>query len=187
MVNMVTKKQVILIPYWMQEVVNRNNLSLADYLDIAKLKEVTSINDLAGFYELNNQQHFQTIFGSEVFLDSFLSRLWLSSAECKGSDVVSIFNTVESISQTTRLEVVSRLFNPDSRTDMYEEPFAICDINQQVCGLIIYPGFFNKNASPTLQLKAVEAIIKVLCIYDSYSEVAKSQLFNRYLVLLSNK
>jgi hypothetical protein len=99
-----------------------------------------------------------------------------------------LFQQVDALSSDAshRKEVHGRLFSEDSRDEQHKEPFICYDLTPDVCGVVIYPGFFvGKNSAKELQLAFVREVLKVLYVYDTQSEVAKTSLFKRYLELLS--
>jgi hypothetical protein len=184
-VSIVTKKRVVLIPYWVQDILNRNKMPLADCLDIGKMKPVLALNDLLGMAALQN--FFPTVLGSD-----FPDELWwvwqtstADNAELKkfmDAYVTNLGNNPVYVNV-----VQSRLFDEDAKHFVYENPFITYDLSPETLGVVIYPGFFVGNDIVELQKSLIKAILKVLYVYDPSHEVAKTPLFKRYLELLAVK
>lgn len=181
-----TKKRIVFIPYWVQDVLSRNKMQLADCLDVAKIKPVLALNDLLCFAAL--QRFSDRLFGRPVTNDE-LYWIWASSAEGNPEARNFLHSKVStmSIDESYTTEVQSRLFDVDAHTAQYENPFITYDLTPEVVGVVIYPGYFTSNSNSELQKSFVSAILKVLYVYEPSHEVAKTPLFKRYLELLSTK
>ncbi len=181
-------KQVILIPYWVQETLSRNQMPLADCLDFEKLKPVMSLSDLVTFSTLQHYVGACTGLKDASIGSLFFS--WIKSIPESNRDTVDyLTKTVSPLEQDESFhnEVKARLFNPEAKVDRYQQPFIVMDLSPEVAGVVIYPGFFSAESSSALQQDLLEAILKVLYVYNTHNEVAKSPLFRRFLELLSKK
>lgn len=181
------KKHIILIPYWVQESLQRQQLPLATCLDFEALKPIMSLNDLVTFSTL--QHHVETCTGKDTAVGDSLFFHWIRNIPESHRDSVDYLTKTVSTLETDpsfHAEVKARLFDPAGKLDRYPQPFIIYDLTPEVAGVVIYPGFFGK-ADEALQLSLIEAILKTLYVYDTYNEVSKTPLFRRYLELLSKK
>lgn len=182
---MAIKKQIVLIPFWIQEILGRNRLPLSACLELDKLKNIISMDDIASFSAL--QQSFQKLIGISMMDELYFN--WRNSIPEGYPENIAYAELVNTVSfDTATISGMNmRLFEPEAKTDQYNEPFAIHDITPEVIGIVIYPGFFTNNTDTNLQKLLIEGILKLLYVYDAYHDVAKTPLFRRYLELLSIK
>ena len=179
---------VVVIPFWIQEALYRNNLTIEECLDYAKIKTVLSTDDLCGFY--NAQDLLRVVVGSEdsMLTNNELFGLWERSIPSDNPELLAemrdlAYNLTRVLGQPGTL--VSRIFGDDTKVDRYNEPFKIVDLANKVVGLVLYPGHFNLGGELCLQGNLVAALLKAFNMYNSYDEAARSPLFKRFLDLLS--
>jgi len=186
------KKQFILVPYWIEDSLQRNKMSLPDCLDFPKIKAICSLNDLIGFSAL--QRCAGIILGKEVHdpvsgYELFMA--WSQSVVENDTEMHDYLTKNVSLLEDAPAfvkEMKNRLFSPESKHGRYDQPFRVVDLSNRLSAVVIYPGFFTEDAGNTaLQFEVIEAMLKVLYVYDSHSEVSKTSLFLRYLELLSKK
>lgn len=179
---------VVVIPFWIQESLHRNNLTIEECLDYEKIKRVVSTDDLAGFY--NAQTLLRVLVGSEdnMLTSNELYGLWernipLDRPELRAemqdftSNLARVLGPVE--------QLIGRLFDDGTKEMRYPDPFKIVDLANKVFGLVIYPGHFDRGGELCLQGELVKALLKAFNMYDAYDELAASPLFKRFLDLLS--
>lgn len=181
---MSVKKQIILIPFWVQEILQRNQLPLATCLDLEKLKPLMSLNDLVSFATL--QGYSKQVTGVESMNDL----VWVWSRNIMATNTTMndfLWKTIVTLEkdQSFRQEVESRLFDADAKQDQHKDAFITYDIASDVMGVVIFPGFFVGDGVSEFQKPVVQAILKLLYVYESTHEVAKTPLFKRYLELLT--
>lgn len=178
------KKQIVLIPYWVQEILVRNQKTLATCLELDQCKPLMALNDLVCFSAL--QCCSQQLLGYNV--GNELSGLWRDSIPEGYPETRQFSDLVETLNSDAsfKAEVQERLFTIDSKVDRYNKPFVVYDLTPEVCGVVLYPGFFTIESKGMHQLSLVEALLKILYVYDAYHEVAKTPLYRRYLELLSS-
>lgn len=182
------KKEFILIPYWVSETLHRHKLELSDCLDFKKIQSLLTLSDLAAMACLSDR-HIQTVtgiascnLGSLYF--AWLNGLLLSHDTALQTHISEVLFPMAD-SDATRREVARRLFAAECpETERFEKPFILYDLSPQYTGVVINPGFFGENGNAATQLSLVEAMLKALYVYETYSEVAKSPLFLRQLELL---
>lgn len=183
---MSVKKQIVLIPFWVQEVLQRNQLPLSACLDLEKIKPLMSLNDLVGFLTL--QKYMDKILGTKYVHDE-LTWVWSRGIQNGNTQLNDfLWKTLNTLAGdlTFHKEVESRLLDADAKTDQYKEPFITYDLPQGIVGVVIFPGFFADAGVSEFQKPLVEAILKLLYVYESSHEVAKTPLFKRYLELLAS-
>jgi hypothetical protein len=159
-------------------------MSMSDCFQYGKLRPVTNVNDLTSFLTL--QQFGKQVLG-EDFLNSVLWRMWSDSVPTDQPELREHLNTVDNMcyDESFKKDVHARLFSEESDNKGQKESFIIYDLTPNVCGVVINPGFFIEPVDTKLQIALIEAILKVLYVYDAYHVVASSPLFKRYLDLLS--
>ena len=185
---MSVKNNIVLIPYWIPEILKRKGLELKDCLDFPKLKPLLSLNDLVSFATL--QEYYGKLTGAEE--PSSLIWIWSASIPKDQPELSKyLWDTVSTISmdQTFKNEIETRLFCEGSKLDQYPEPYAVQHLAPEVGGIVIYPGHFilEENSKPVHQKALVVSILKVLYVYNAYNEMCKTSLFKKYLELLAGK
>lgn len=179
-----TTKKLVLIPYWVEDALRRNGQPLADCLNLGKIRKIIPMSDLVAFVALQN--YWKVFIGvNEPMLDSLVMQ-WFSQvgpAGAANNDELSHHILPLSNDPSVARDLEARLFDPAARCGQYKEPFNSYDLTPEFAGAVIYPGFFGLNDKPSVDA-FVRAMLKVLYVYESHSEVAKSPLFRRYLALL---
>jgi hypothetical protein len=182
------KRNIILIPFWIQEAMKRNKLELRECLDFKKIRTLLSLQDLAGFMAL--QEYAQTLLGMR---DTHIGSLYfgwsqgINMNEHEHQDFLGQMVSPLSEDESIRKEVFARLFQESARQAQYEKPFICYDLSPEFEGVVIYPGFFTQIGDSSLQNDLVSAMLKALYVYEPYNEVCKTSLFKRHLELLSQK
>lgn len=178
------KKEVILIPHWIQESLARKNLPLSACLNFEQMRSHLSLNDLVGFLVL--QKAWMEVAGYEYY--SALYQHWLDSIANDRAELRDYLSqTIKPLEGDASFEkdIETRLFTEDTLAQ-YKQPFIIYDtLASSVMGAVLYPGFFVADRNDELQKDFIEAILKVLYVYDASHEVAQTPLFKRYLELLA--
>lgn len=188
---MTAKTRVIIIPYWIAESIKRAGVSVSDCLDYNKIKKVVSTNDLLTF--LASQEISSSLIGGNTGGSSWdLGFTWNESMKGCTEEQRKEAGTLYDLSCSVNYleEVKSRLFTPGANgpdySPTYEKPYITYDLMPDVIGVVVHPGFFTESTSKELQLSLVDAILKVLYVYNTaYHEVASTLWFKRYLELLA--
>lgn len=182
---MSVKRQIVLIPYWIEDTLRRRQLPLATVLDFPKLRAVTALEDLAGLVAL--QEQWGVLCGlKEPCVGSLVSQWFKTVGFAGAADNDFLSNTVLPIAADASVvkELQARLFAGSTRIDSREEPFNTYDLTPEFAGAVINPGFFGGKTDAKLVLSFARAMLKVLYVYEPQHEVAKTPLFRRYLSLL---
>ena len=178
---------VILIPYWVKESLNRRGLAISETINLEKLKEILSFDDLAMFVALNNC--FDRIVGFSDEGQSLIYR-WTDRVSTNQNELIDYaYNKLLPIAndESTKNKLESRLFDSNNKSKHYEKPFIVCEITPDIAGVVIYPGYFDKVSDKELQEKVVDKILRILYVYCAPHDVANTMFFKRYLELLSSK
>lgn len=181
---MTNLKQIVLIPHWIADGLKRKNMVMADCLDFVKIKDIFSLNDLAGFIAL---EHFSdVIFGIEAPVPATGLHIGMRIPEGYPEAKKLFWDTVCKIADdaSTRTEIKERLFTLESKQERYEKSFYTYDLTQDTLGIVISPGFFVGDAMKNEQLLLVESILRTLYVYHTLPDVSSSPIFRRYLELI---
>lgn len=190
---MSVKTRVVLIPFWIAESLKRAGLQTSDCVDYKKVKDCVSTHDLITF--LAAQELTGALIGMK---DSNpggawdLGFIWNESMKPCSEEQLKEAATLYEVAYGPNYldEVKARLFTPGSNgpeySPTYEKPFITYDLAPDVVGVVMYPGFFTESPSKEQQLSLVDAVLKVLYVYNTaYHEVASTLWFKRFLQLLA--
>jgi hypothetical protein len=180
-------KEVILIPHWVHETLRRHQLPITDVLNFSSLRPKISVNDLVGFLYLNRSAQ-RLGFDKNQGFDNRLTSAWMNQCPAEHADF--LWNTVYPLMDMKQfqLEVEDRLFTPESRSAQYEVPFNIYDLSSGFVGVVINPGFFTgEDGTLQHQFTLLRELVKALYVSAPFHEVATTDVFLRYLGLLSKK
>lgn len=174
---------VVLIPYWIYDSLDRNNLNVSECLNIDTLKTIFSVEDLAGFAA--SQDILNILTGCQMPTFS-LEREWLSNCNEQSADFI------RKVINPSRLNTVgnvrSRLLDPDFANSKYETPFITYDLTPTALGVVINPGFFSTVRDDALQFSLIKEILRAFYERNiAPVEVSPLPLFKRYLDLLSER
>lgn len=184
-------KQVVLIPHWVQETLNRHKLQLVDVLDFQKISGLISIQDLASLLAMDRFE--QQCYGADVPDKSNMELrfAWERSAQPQQQALIQQLDRM-SFDDSVRNDVYHRLFSPDLNTDYdtgrYPKAFITYDLSPTIAGVVIFPGHFaDGSVHDDKSLALIESVLQIFYAYDAHHVVAQSELFKQYLRLLSNK
>lgn len=179
-------KEFVFVPHWVQETLNRNQMTMLDVLNPVKVTQVLSNNDLGCLYGLDAEE-FDVLGLQHASLATgwnfFAKHGFMNPNKEERDSFGAIFDAA--MNGAYKDEIEHRLFNKEVKHERYKEPFIIYDLTQAVSAIVINPGFFIDKQNAELQISLIEAMLRTLYVYHSHSEVAGTQLFKRYLELLS--
>lgn len=185
---MIHEHSLVIIPHWVYAQLKRNSMNIEDCLNFNKIKPIMSAEDLAGFLAVQNSVEY--LVGTEITRSGqgdLLSK-WISSAN--EANLSFLANTVHVVATTSNCisMVKEQLYDEGSRQDHHTEPFIIYEMDRNVTGMLVYPGFFTIDANPELHFTAVKAILGSLYVNSaSPNLVSATSWFRRYLELLVAK
>ena len=183
-------KNFVFIPFWVENVLTRNNYSLIDVLDITKLKSILSINDIAQLHSLQKMQEIQLI--KELDSNWCLFNSWRTSTQ-ESNSKAELDSVIEPLSCSKDLQ--SDLLN---RLSLEYAPMAydvgnsglprykIVDLNRDVTAVILNPGFLEYERDKLNRFKLISDLLKSLYVYNTISEVSSHRLFGTYIHLLED-
>jgi hypothetical protein len=180
-------KEVILIPHWIHESLNRHQRPVGEVLNFASLRRIVSVDDMVAFLLLQRVSDRVGVSEPNRGLVS-LQTAWGTTVTAEHSDY--LYNTVYPLTEMKQFQedLVERLFSADARSAQYEKPFNIYDLSSKYLGVVINPGFYTGEDGTTLrQFDLLEELVKALYVSAPFHEVATTPVFLRYLGLLSKK
>jgi hypothetical protein len=169
----VKQKNLVLIPFWIEKVLKRNNLPVSESLNYSKLSGLLSLSDLSAFLFFQNCDSFN-IFVNE---NSALLSSWEQT--CQDELRVELDSTVVPLSfkeEATRYVEESFAVNSEA-----SDTYRVVDLDRENYGIVIYPGFpeyVNENRN---RVKVIEDLLKVLYKYFELHEVSNTDIFKSYL------
>lgn len=181
-------KKILVIPYWVHEQLNRNNLRLADVLDYSKVRKVLSATDMSAL--LAECDKLEPLIGPceqpcyEGDTPESLHNLWCKT---RGVDDVDDLNRITNLSYdlSVQSDWRTRLFDPASYDERYPEAFNTYDLAPGVVAVVVYPGHFTaEQPHQDKSILLIESILRVFYAYESHHEVARHPCFKQYLRLL---
>jgi hypothetical protein len=186
---MTHRKDIIIVPYWVYESLHRHGMNLSDCLDFEKIRGVFSQSDLVQF--LCNQADMKYITGNEqtgLEADAGLWGKWNQTLMTEDAKKL-LYNAVSPMSTDPTFQQAARdrLFSPAVKRARDEEAFITYDIAPEVGAIVVYPGHFTSAVLGELQVRALQAILKVLYVYNTQHEVSRTPWFRQYLTGLSLK
>ncbi len=168
------EKNIFLVPYWLVNTVVRNNFTIDTILNLEKLIDVTSPEDLALTSLLNERS--EKVFGIGSFATSLYDNWY------KNSFGWSKFESqIKPLTPLVQDDLDARLFNESSKTEIYPVPFEIKDVNQNTFLVIIYPGFFSEDDAKKHRFELTSSLLKLFYVYEGYDNMARRQLFECYI------
>lgn len=197
---------MVFIPHWVAEALQRHGLKLSDILNYDKVRPCLSQSDMAGLMAFQREDATliysgsftgrQSAFPVGQELDqlwSYYTDTWPANEPGNRIEPLRRNRPSEDYDKTRNLSYMSsfsednraRLYGPDTRSERYDHAFDVVQLESNVAGVVIYPGFFDVRPDPVLQKQLVDALLKVFYAHAAFEEVAPTPLFKRRLELLS--
>lgn len=176
MVNVFKTKKILLMPFWISQILERNSLPLATIKDLETLRTYASPEDLALTLLLNRQS--AVVFGKDVTSPE-LALPW-----CKTPASMTIYNQLVDLLPLHTQSLQERLFSETNLDSRFPKAFDIHDLDGDTFLVVIYPGYFGGAAAPLNQTKLVRAYLELWYGYSNFDSVARDPLFTEYLARL---
>ena len=145
------QKHLILVPFWIEKVLKRNNLSLTESLNYSKLLGLLSLSDLSAFSKFQNCDNYRITSGEVP----------LSCEEEATAYIKESFLANQSAKDTV--------------------PFKVVDLDREHYGVVIYPGFTEYILTNSNKVTFIEALLELLYKYFEIHEVSELPIFKDYL------
>lgn len=169
-------KAMVVVPYWVENVLKRNRLNFTDLLQYGKMRDVMSVNELSAFLTV---QHTGRIPVINNIVNTYLLSSW---EQTRSSDEKTELDSVVvplSYSEETVSDVVERLSQVQEDTE--QKPYEIVDFAREAFVVVLRKGFMQDMLNPTKQLDFVRDLLKLYYCYYEPHEVSSLQIFQNYL------
>lgn len=182
---MLLNRYVLLIPDWFERVLKRNNRPMSDLTSLSSLRELFSVQDIAGLVALNDNA--DKIFGFRVGLSLGFgaAAIWYSKGTDEEKAYLDKFISPVRENSETLKTVTDRLFLDINGYDKEEKPFITYDLGRDVSGIVINTGHFTGIVDPSLQMQLIKSVLQLLYVYIPHKQVAQTELAKKYLELLA--
>lgn len=168
----IKKTHFILIPEVINKVLINNGLNYNDFLNLDKMRELFSLEDLNYVKNLNDEINKILNNTNETTLSNYLNIYWNKS------------NIYEQLLGVVNLEYGALLERISSNNGILtnKEPYEIIDTHTTVviCVInskIVDDGIIKKDISN----KIIKEFLQLLYGYNNYSDLAKEPIFHIYL------
>lgn len=169
------QKHLIMIPFWIEKALKRNNLSLTESLNYSKLLGLLSLSDLSAFLNFQNCDSYSIITGK----NNALLSSWEQS--CQNDERVELDSTVVPLScEEQAAAYVRESFQVSTNTHDLA-PYRVVDLDREHYGVIVYPGFSEYILTTSNKVTYIESILELLYKYFEIHEVSELAIFKDYL------
>lgn len=174
------EKHLILVPFWVEKVLKRNNLSISESLDYSKLLGLLSLSDLSAFLYFQNCDNYSIISEDNNALLSSWERT------CPSDKRVELDSTVVPLSlKEDAATYIKESFETISTVEG-RAPYKVVDLDREHYGVIVYPGFTESMLTNNNKVAYYEEHLKLLYKYFEIHEVSPQAIFKDYLRSLEN-
>lgn len=173
MENVFKTKKLLLLPFWIMQILQRNSLPMETVKDLEKLRTVASAEDLALTIKLNQQS--AAVFGIDVTSPE-QALPW-----CKTVAAMAIYNQLVELLPLHEQGLQERLFSETNLDPRFPKEFDIHDLDGDTFLVIIYPGHFGGAEAYRNQTKLIRTYLELWYGYSNFDSVARDPLFAQYL------
>lgn len=198
---MYQRKNVVYIPYWIQELCGRNSLPLESVLDYNKIGPLLSMEEQAQFLGLQSYTLYDCDFNAQGIPNPFstvvgnwngitdysngsLREFWRKSIPKSETSLVSMIEGSEYLAYTAGVveqPLAARLFSADAKLERHKKPFITYDLTRDAVGVVVFPGYFNQENFSSFKRELCVSILKVLYVQNTYAAECKTPYFKSYL------
>ena len=186
-------KEIVFVPHWMAATIRRKGMSITSLLDYSKIRQIFSLNDLAGLLCVQDGTGENTANNNNVIVP-FSNKHWfghlLSSwnKSATSAQALELDSTVKPLSHSddVRGEILSRFEEVDDMQD--DRPFfELIDVERGCVFIIMNPGFIKGLQDPEVKFDLVRKILKVFYVHNSVRDVSRTDMFGDYVAMLEGK
>lgn len=180
--------QLVIVPYWIQQLLDRNKLNYIDLLDYSKIRSLMSVEDVATFMALTNNDNLRTNFlGRMNGYDNFIYHYYFERASSEQrkelETVIMPLTQAETITKT----LVDRL-SLDDITDkdriLSEDLYTLQVNNDGTIFLFVKKGILNALEDRDYCKKLISAYLQALYVLAPIHEVSLTDAFKLYLAVI---
>ena len=173
-------KAMVLVPYWVENVLKRNRLKFTDVLNYAKMRELMSVEDVSAFLHFQSTDQIAVLKGVDC---SILLSSWEQTRST--NDPTELASVVIPLSQSeaTANDAMQRYLSP--ATDLDIPVFQILVVEREVLVVVVRQGFDEVMQQPARELDFLREVLKQYYVYLDVHQVSSLQVFRNYLERLN--
>ena len=173
-------KAMVLVPYWVENVLKRNRLKFTDVLNYAKMRELMSVEDVSAFLHFQTTDWIAPLRGAEC---SILLSSWEQTRSA--NDPTELASVVIPLSQSeaTASDAMQRNLVPAMDLDI--PVYQLVDVEREVLIVVIREGFSEVMQDNAKSLDFLRDVLKQYYIYMDVHQVSTLQVFRNYLERLN--
>lgn len=173
-------KAMVLVPYWVENVLKRNRLKFTDVLNYAKMRELMSVEDVSAFLHFQSTDQIAALRGVDR---SILLSSWEQTRST--NDPAELASVVIPLSQSeaTAIDSAQRYLTP--ATDLDIPVYQLVDVEREVLVVVVRQGFEEIMQQPAHELEFLREVLKQYYIYLEVHQVSSLQVFRNYLERLN--
>lgn len=173
-------KAMVLVPYWVENVLKRNRLKFTDVLNYAKMRELMSVEDVSAFLHFQTTDWIAPLRGAEC---SILLSSWEQTRSA--NDPTELASVVIPLSQSeaTASDAMQRNLVPAMDLDI--PVYQLVDVEREVLIVVIREGFSEVMQDNAKALDFLRDVLKQYYIYMDVHQVSTLQVFRNYLERLN--
>lgn len=180
--------QLVIVPYWVQQLLDRNKLNYIDLLDYNKVRSLMSIEDVATFMGLtNNESMKETFLGRLNGYDNYVYYRYLERATAEQRKELETVIVPLTQAETTTKTLLDRLSldNPAEKDHISSEDLYTLQVNNDgTIFLFVKKGILNALEDRDYAHKLVSAYLQALYGLAPIHEVSQKDAFKLYLALI---
>lgn len=171
---------MVLVPYWVENVLKRNRLKFTDVLNYAKMRELMSVEDVSAFLHFQTTDWIAPLRGAEC---SILLSSWEQTRSA--NDPAELASVVIPLSQSeaTANDAMQRNLVPAMDLDI--PVYQLVDVEREVLIVVIREGFSEVMQDNAKALDFLRDVLKQYYIYMDVHQVSTLQVFRNYLERLN--
>lgn len=171
---------MVLVPYWVENVLKRNRLKFTDVLNYAKMRELMSVEDVSAFLHFQTTDWIAPLRGAEC---SILLSSWEQTRSA--NDPTELASVVIPLSQSeaTASDAMQRNLVPAMDLDI--PVYQLVDVEREVLIVVIREGFSEVMQDNAKALDFLRDVLKQHYIYMDVHQVSTLQVFRNYLERLN--
>lgn len=175
-------RNIIYIPQWIIEAIQRQKLHPRVVLDLKVLRQIVSLEDLISLTSLNDSLGELLGLDISLIVGKGLTQYWQEYGDNETKEFLE--KTIyPNIKQTSAHDALERLVAENWNEDEIDD-FVGIDLCSDTSAIVLKYGFFNSLNVNHVQFKLIEEILQTLYVYHPHHIVADSAIGRKYLELL---
>lgn len=188
------QQSFVLIPYWYENALTRNDLTLVDILDYSKIRNIMSIMDIAQLTFINGDNHEKGNSTESLKIKKVLDLRqafcnWTQTAqEEQRTELVSVLPQLLCSADLGESVVKALTFDQnDNQSTEQNQTFKIVDLSRDVIAIVLYKGFVNViNSDIQSYVGLLMDLLEKLYSLNPVHEVNQSPLFKELVASLDD-